>query len=576
MPNSLGRRALLSFTTLLLVTLLVVGYILGTRAHDEAQRALVARLESSAVTVAAVGRLLLAGKLTADETASYAAALPPGTHAALVDTAGQLLLSLPRERALSTPTELQLALAGQRLQGLRDDAATGATLAYLALPIEDAGRIVGAARVALPAHLNAAPARIAATFALAALVLLVISALFWLWLSHTLNRALAHLAQVARRIASGQLEERADEPDIEELQPLTSAVNEMAASLESQVRQSVAERDTLGVVLDSMADALLVVDANGIITLANPAAVRLFGADSSTISGRRLMEVVRDHEFLRLVEAAEREGHHQLAQLEHGRDPRFLHVTATPIQQKGGRFTLLLAQDLTEVQRLEAVRREFVANASHELRTPLAAVKAVVETLEAGALEDPLVARDFLRRIGTEVDHLTLLVQQFLDLSRLETGRAHFTFEPVDLATLLPEAVNRLAPQAAKQGVQLAVAVPAGLPRARADRATLHEIIVNLVGNAIKFAPQGRVHVAAIERAGQLQVSVADNGQGIAAEHLPHIFERFYKVDRARSGEGTGLGLALAKHMVQAHQGRIWAESTLGRGSTFYFTLPSA
>jgi two-component system phosphate regulon sensor histidine kinase PhoR len=223
------------------------------------------------------------------------------------------------------------------------------------------------------------------------------------------------------------------------------------------------------------------------------------------------------------------------------------------------------------------MRREFVANVSHELRTPLASIRAVVETLEAGAVDDPVVAGDFLRRIIGEVDHLVGLVDELLDLARLESGRAIVKPEASDPAALLTRAVERLRPQVARAGLELRIEVPSDLPPVRVDRGRIEQVLINLVHNAVKFTPEGGEIVVSAELVdGMLQVSVRDTGVGVTAEELPRIFERFYKSDPARRSPGSGLGLAIAKHIVQAHGGTIWAESTPDAGTTVSFTMPLA
>jgi two-component system, OmpR family, phosphate regulon sensor histidine kinase PhoR len=235
----------------------------------------------------------------------------------------------------------------------------------------------------------------------------------------------------------------------------------------------------------------------------------------------------------------------------------------------------VVLRDVTELRRLERMRREFVANVSHELRTPLASIRAVVETLEAGAADDPVVASDFLRRIIGEVDHLVALVDELLDLARLESGRAVLKPEVCDPADLLSRAVERLRAQVERAGLVLRVEAPSDLPLVRVDRGRIEQVLINLVHNAVKFTPEGGEIVATAKSAdGMLRVSVRDTGVGITAEELPRIFERFYKSDAARRSPGSGLGLAIAKHIVQAHSGTIWAESTPGAGATVSFTIP--
>jgi two-component system phosphate regulon sensor histidine kinase PhoR len=230
---------------------------------------------------------------------------------------------------------------------------------------------------------------------------------------------------------------------------------------------------------------------------------------------------------------------------------------------------------VTELRRLERVRREFVANVSHELRTPLTSIRAMVETLEAGAADDSEVAGKFFGHIIGEVDHLAALVDELLDLARLESDRAPLRLAAFDPAGVLVRAVDRMRPQAERAGLTVRSDVPPALPSVRGDCDRIEQVLLNLLHNAVKFTETGGEIVVAAEVADEmLRVSVRDTGVGIAAEKLPRIFERFYKTDAARRSPGSGLGLAIAKHVVQAHGGTIWAESAPGRGATLFFTLP--
>jgi two-component system phosphate regulon sensor histidine kinase PhoR len=233
--------------------------------------------------------------------------------------------------------------------------------------------------------------------------------------------------------------------------------------------------------------------------------------------------------------------------------------------------------DLTDVKRVEDVRRDFAANVSHELRTPLAAIKSVIETLQGGAMEDPAVALDFLKRADGEVDRLVQMVEELLDLSRIESGELEVRKETVDVGETATAAVERLRPNAHRAGISLTVDVAPGLPSVTGDRVTLERAVINLVHNAIKFTEAGgSVDVLVRPVDGGVEVAVQDTGAGIEPQDLPRVFERFYKADRARRAGGTGLGLAVVKHTVEAHGGRVSVESTLGSGSTFRFWLPPA
>jgi two-component system phosphate regulon sensor histidine kinase PhoR len=289
------------------------------------------------------------------------------------------------------------------------------------------------------------------------------------------------------------------------------------------------------------------------------------------------METVRDHEVNEFYEACRRTDAQQAGQIEEASQKRLLRVIATPFPPDGPTGVLLIFQDLTEVRRLQSVRQTFIGNISHELRTPLASIKAAVETLREGALEEPEAARNFLERIEGEVDRMTQMVRELTELSRIESGLTQPKFAPIRIEEVVEDCLAALRPQAERKGIVLETALTQGLPPARADAERIRQVLMNIVHNAIKFTPAGgRVIISAGLDGKHLKVSVADNGVGISPADLPHVFERFYKADKSRSSEGTGLGLAIAKHIVQAHGGRIWAESEPGKGSVFAFTLPLA
>ena len=232
---------------------------------------------------------------------------------------------------------------------------------------------------------------------------------------------------------------------------------------------------------------------------------------------------------------------------------------------------------MTRQRQIETIRRDFISNVSHELRTPLAALKALAETLHTGALEDPPAARRFLEQMETEVDALNLMVSELLELSRIESGRVPIERKPTRPADIINPAFERLHLQAERAGLSVTVDCPPELPPVLADAARMQQVVVNLLHNAIKFTPPaGQIHLQAQLQEGSVLFSVRDSGIGISADDLPRIFERFFKADRARATSGTGLGLAIARHLVEAHGGKIWAESEPDKGSTFYVTLPLA
>jgi len=252
---------------------------------------------------------------------------------------------------------------------------------------------------------------------------------------------------------------------------------------------------------------------------------------------------------------------------------QFLQLVVIPDQHASG--SILLAQDLTRLRRLETVRRDFVSNLSHELRTPLASLKALTETLQDGALDDPPAARHFIDQIQVEVDALTQMVNELLELSKIESGRFTLDLSPVAACDLLDSASKRMQLQAERAGLGLRVECTVDLPKVQIDSQRLEQVLVNLIHNAVKFTRAGGEIVLLAEPVdGSVRFGVRDTGIGIPEDEVSRIFERFYRVDKSRAGSGTGLGLSIAKHIVEAHEGKIWAESREGEGSTFYFTIP--
>ena len=336
------------------------------------------------------------------------------------------------------------------------------------------------------------------------------------------------------------------------------------------------ENARLRTILAALDDAVIVVGPGQEILSVNDAAITLFPTSFATVRGRTVIEVTGDHEVAELVRRCQTTAARQERTVDLSGSGRIVRVLAVPSGTGHGE-ALLLVRDITEVQHLQTVRRELVANVSHELRTPLASIKLYVETLLDGGLEVPGMAEDRLVKIIREVDELTQLVRELLELARLESGRDQPTLVALDAAALGRIAVERLDAQAERAGITLGTAFPADLPHIRGDRRMLEGALVNLIHNAVKFTPSGgQVTVgASYEANGHVSLWVQDSGVGIAEEHLPRLFERFYKEDPSRTGGGTGLGLAIVKHVALVHGGTVTVTSTFGQGSRFSMMLPA-
>jgi two-component system, OmpR family, phosphate regulon sensor histidine kinase PhoR len=374
-----------------------------------------------------------------------------------------------------------------------------------------------------------------------------------------------------RRAAEGGLPPSTLPLDVPGFEDLSNAVHALVSALNLQISSLDDERTRLSAVLEQMTDGVMIADSQGFIQFANPAIGRLF--ETNTVIGHTVAEVVRHHQLVEAWRRCQQTGGTQTESAEIPSRRQFLQLIVIPDQHAGG--SLLLVQDLTRVRRLETVRRDFISNVSHELRTPLASLRALTETLQDGALDDPQASVRFLGRIQTEVDALSQMATELLELTRIESGQV-----PLELTTAAPESLlistaDRMRAQAERAGVTLHVECAPGLPAVRADVPRLEQVLVNLIHNSVKFtSPGGMVSLLAAADGNSVRFAVRDTGVGIPADELLRIFERFYRVDRSRSGGGTGLGLSIARHIVEAHGGRIWAESEEGRGSTFYFTIP--
>jgi two-component system, OmpR family, phosphate regulon sensor histidine kinase PhoR len=400
---------------------------------------------------------------------------------------------------------------------------------------------------------------------------------------------------------------------------MEASLDRARTELAAKSREVAFLRELFDAVLGSFPRPVFITDHNRIILFANNAALELAQQPRDQVIHRLLATVVQDYDTTRLLVEAAQSGQPQDRTFLRAATRQTWRVAVTPLSLAGFppdaspsprspsdiSHLILTIEDLTELKRLETVRQDFVSHVSHELRTPLAALQLQAETLVGAIDTDPPAARAFADRIGGEVNHLTQMVSELLELSRIESGKVRLRLEPTDVAGLVETVLDRMRPLADQRGVALRMAIPADLPLALVDGKRIGEVLVNLVDNGIKYSPpEGTITITAEVAPGgsakeedgtppgDVVVRVADTGVGISDEDLPRVFERFFKVDRARTrasdeargmggaqaraAAGTGLGLAIARHLVELHGGRIWAESRLGRGSAFSFAVPAA
>ena len=386
-----------------------------------------------------------------------------------------------------------------------------------------------------------------------------------------------NVAEGARRMADGELDQRVTSISPQRSNQLVEEFNRMSNVVDSRVSNLEAERHQMTIAIDTMADGVIVIDSETRITLINRSAEWLLSVSAQNAKGRPLAQVVRDPQILRVASTAANTRQIQRADIDLLHQRRFLDVIATPVSGRDRDDVVLTLQDVTRQMQIETTRREFVSNVSHELRSPLASASALLEILESGAIDDRKTAIDFLHRIRGDVARMTTLVEELLELSRLESGHMPVHLAPMKLEEVIEEIAERFHFAAASNGIELVSYQSPGLPYVMGERRRLEQVLTNLVENALRFTGSGgRITLSAKAEPDWVVVTVTDTGVGIPREHLPHVFERFYKVERSRRDHGTGLGLAISKHLVQAHGSDISATSVEGEGSEFTFKLRRA
>jgi two-component system phosphate regulon sensor histidine kinase PhoR len=583
MFHSIRWRIAFPYVSLILITMLALGayissFVRQTYLNDlESKLAAEARLIGDVITP----DLASAGSLpNLDAQAKYWDDILKA-RVTIIAPDGTVWGESQQDRATMTnhsdrPEVIQ-ALATGEGSSIRYSQTLGIDMMYTAVTVLKNNVPLALVRVALPLQqVNANIASLQRVLIAVTVLVTVIALLLAVIIAGRISRPVRSLTQSAWKLASSDPVNQPITSSSDEIGQLAQVFNLMSTRMSGQINDLETERVTLDAVLQKMTDGVLIVDELGRVQLVNPAAIKIFSITQPEPIGKPLIEVIRHHQPEEMWQRCRATGEAQQVDFEVGHRLS-LQGIATSLSPAISGSTLLLFQDLTRQRQTEAMRRDFISNVSHELRTPLAALKALTETLQSGALEDPPAAHRFLEQMETEVDSLSLMVNELLELSRIESGRVPLNIEPTPPLDIVNPAVDRLRLQAERAGLTLSIECADDLPAVLVDATRVQQVVVNLLHNAIKFTPAGGQVTVNVTRQNQdVRFAISDTGIGIDAEDLPRIFERFYKVDRSRATSGTGLGLAIARHLVEAHGGKIWAESEVGKGSTFYFTIPMA
>lgn len=512
--------------------------------------------------------------------------LQTGAQIVVVDAGGMVLAatgdaSTQLGKRLQQP-ELTRALSGVAGGEIRRDSAQGSRTFYLAVPVRREAQVVGAVGFSSSlAEVDRTLNEIKGILLKATAIALLATVFLGFALARTITQPIQEVTRQAAVIAGGEFGEPVTVRSHDEIGQLAAGFNYLRERLQQTLQEISDEKEKVEAVLANLNDGVLALDPAGRIVHLNPAArglLRLPQAPAD-VRGRRWTEVFP--ELGLSAELAQAQGGTPVTVRLDGEKTggRVLKVHLDPFKS-GTRHAgvVLTLQDITEQEQLESLRREFVANVSHELRTPLTTIKSYVETLldNEGVLE-PSLSRRFLAVINAEVDRMTRLVRDLLQLAQLDAGRVRWDKRPLDLATVVAEVAERFRMPAERAGLTLSVSSAPGLPPVIADRDRVEQVLANLIGNAIKFTPSGgRIELRLAREGSMVRTTVADTGVGIPLEDQPRIFERFYRVDKARSRAlgGTGLGLSIARQIVEAHGGEITLTSTPGQGTAVSFALP--
>jgi two-component system, OmpR family, phosphate regulon sensor histidine kinase PhoR len=481
--------------------------------------------------------------------------------------------------------EVRDALLGGVGVSVRLSSTVGIRMLNVAVPVRSAApdrRLLGVVRLSLPlTQIEEQHRALRQALILALAVAFLLSLVLSFLIARSVTRPLAEMVDAARRMVGGEFHPRLRPRSNDEVADLGRVLNQMAASIEEKIESLKEDRAKMAATLIAMQEGVMVLAPDGTLRLFNPAMERMIGRYGAELTARNYWEVIRQPRLNEFIAQALAGGDGATAEISLGPDPvRTFQIYASCLAE--GRDSpagvVLVFHDITNIRRLEQVRKDFVANVSHELRTPLTAIKGYVEALRDDPKVDLQQRQRFLEIIETHADRLNLIITDLLLLSKIESGQIPMKQEPVDLAPLFDRTLALLSHHIHRKQHKIVLNISPALPSVLGDEERLGQVFLNLLDNAIKYTPdRGTITIAAGEKEGTIEINIEDTGIGIPPKDLPRIFERFYRVDKARSRElgGTGLGLAIVKHLVEAHRGTVLVESS-GKGSRFTITLPAA
>jgi len=578
-----------AFLALLIAVLLPVDFY--------AQRALRRGYEQSGFEqLAAIARIALASPPPASSLSAthpedsaklrewVAEMAASGVRVTVITTDGQVLADSQSDPSTmenhAGRPEIRDAFAAGTGQSIRHSVTIKRDLLYYAVRLPVAGSASVVLRFAFPLQtVDEEILEFRRRLWLASLVMLLVTGVASLLVSRSFSARVERLQMFSQRVAEGDFRPIEADRSGDALESLAASLNESAARLDRSIRTLTDERNLSAAILGSMVEGVAVVNANERLLFANQGFAEILGLDAPPQSGSGLVEVVRQTELLEAVRQVLAGAQRVQAEIVTGTlRQHFFAVTVASVRAAENLGAVIVLHDITDLRKLERVRRDFVANVSHEFRTPLTAIQGFSETLLAGAINDPENRVKFLEIIQEHSRRLARLTEDLLMLSKMDADRLDLEIRRLSVSQFVESCVESARRPAAEKDLRMSVNLQDRLPDIAADRRRLAEVLQNLLDNAIQYTPSGgQIMVSASAENDEVTITVSDTGIGIPQVDQPRIFERFYRVDVARSREvgGTGLGLSIAKHLVEAHGGRIWVESEIGQGSQFHFTVPT-
>ena len=506
------------------------------------------------------------------------------TRITIIDINGIVLGDSEKDPALmenhADRPEIKEALQGKIGNSIRYSSTLEIDMLYIAIPIIKNGQILGVVRLSLPlTDVNRGIANLRKIIILATLIALAIASITSLIISLTITRPLQEMTKVSQKISKGDFSKKLKICRQDEIGQLANSLNLMSEELENKIRVISEDKNKMKVVLSSVIEGIIAIDKEGRIILFNNALKNMTDYSSDRVLGKFHWEIIRNNQLNELLKEVLQKGQPLTQEITiFSPQEKIFRASANPLTKKNEVWgAVVVLNDITEIKKLEKMRSEFVANVSHELRTPLTSIQGFVETLKDGAINDPGKAQYFLEIIEKQSNRLNNLIEDILQLSKIESQEIIMNLQSINLRDLIDKTISEFKKKIEQKNHKIKINISPQLPLIKADPEQIEVVFRNLLDNAIKYTPNGgEIYISAFEKAENIYIEVADNGIGISAEHLPRIFERFYRADKDRSRKlgGTGLGLAIVKHIVQAHGGTIGVESKPGKGSKFFFTLP--